>query len=177
MHPDRHKLEAKRPQLPLRLEPTPMRLTLCSLLLALLVLAPLLPARSSGSEVEYIGGTIADLGEGSKGRLLTTHPEFLFFETRKGLMRIPFSRINLLEYGQKASRRYGLAIVISPLLLMSKSRQHFLSLGYADEDNRQQALVFRVDKDSIRALLVSLEARTGMKVEFQDDEARKAGKG
>ncbi len=38
-------------------------------------------------------------------------------------------------------------------------------------------MVFKVDKDDIRMMLVSLEARTGRKVEFQDDDARKAGKG
>jgi hypothetical protein len=38
-------------------------------------------------------------------------------------------------------------------------------------------MIFRVNKDDIRAMLVSLEARTGRKVEFQDDDARKAGKG
>jgi hypothetical protein len=37
--------------------------------------------------------------------------------------------------------------------------------------------VFRVDKSDIRATLVSLEARTGLRVEYQDPEARKAGKG
>jgi hypothetical protein len=34
-----------------------------------------------------------------------------------------------------------------------------------------------VDKGDIRSVLVSLEARTGRKVQYQDDEARKAGKG
>jgi hypothetical protein len=38
-------------------------------------------------------------------------------------------------------------------------------------------MVFKVDKGKIRALLVSLEARTGLKVQFQDEQARKAGKG
>jgi hypothetical protein len=38
-------------------------------------------------------------------------------------------------------------------------------------------MIFRVSKNDIRALLVSLEARTGRKVTFQDEEARKAGKG
>jgi hypothetical protein len=38
-------------------------------------------------------------------------------------------------------------------------------------------MLFRVDKNSIRAALVSLEARTGLKVQYQDEEARKAGKG
>jgi hypothetical protein len=38
-------------------------------------------------------------------------------------------------------------------------------------------MVFRVDKNGIRAMLVGLEARTGQKVQYQDPEARKAGKG
>jgi hypothetical protein len=38
-------------------------------------------------------------------------------------------------------------------------------------------LIFRVEKADVRGVLVSLEARTGRKITFQDDEARKAGKG
>jgi hypothetical protein len=34
-----------------------------------------------------------------------------------------------------------------------------------------------VDKNGIRPALVSLEARTGLKVQYQDQEARKAGRG
>jgi hypothetical protein len=70
-----------------------------------------------------------------------------------------------------------MAIVVSPMFLLSKSRRHFLTVGYTDEQGNQQALIFRVDKGDIRSVLVSLEARTGRKVQYQDDEARKAGKG
>jgi len=59
---------------------------------------------------------------------------------------------------------------------MSKKRTHFLTVGYEDDHGHQQALVFRVSKGDIRALLACLEARTGRKVEFQDVEARKGGK-
>jgi hypothetical protein len=34
-----------------------------------------------------------------------------------------------------------------------------------------------VEKNGIRPMLVILEARTGLKVQYQDPEARKAGKG
>jgi hypothetical protein len=61
--------------------------------------------------------------------------------------------------------------------MLSKSRKHFLTVGYEDRDGKQQAMVFRVDKSKIRSTLVALEARTGLKVQYQDDEARKAGKG
>ena len=72
----------------------------------------------------------------------------------------------------------GLPIAaISPLFLLAKKRQHFLTVGYSDEEDRQQAMIFKVDKNDIRAMLVTLEARTGRKVEYQDDDARKSGKG
>ena len=38
-------------------------------------------------------------------------------------------------------------------------------------------MVLRIDKGDIRMVLASLEARTGRRVEYQDDEARKSGKG
>ena len=85
-----------------------------------------------------------------------------------------YERVNLIEYGQQVDRRLALALVISPVFLLSKSRKHFLSIGYTDESGRQQAMVFRVDKSSIRSVLVSLEARTGQKVQYQDEQARKA---
>ena len=61
--------------------------------------------------------------------------------------------------------------------MLAKKRQHFLTVGYSDEENHQQAMVFKVGKDDVRTVLVSLEARTGRRVEYQDDDARKGGKG
>jgi hypothetical protein len=92
-------------------------------------------------------------------------------------VRVAYDHINLLEYGQKVDRRLIEAIVISPMFLLAKTRKHFLSLGYTDANGAQQALVFRVSKNGIRAALVILETRTGLRVQYQDPEARKAGKG
>ena len=134
-------------------------------------------AADAGSRVEYVGGTVAALAEKPAGALDTTHDQYLFFRTRQLTVQVPYERVNLLEYGQKVDRRLAMAIVISPMFMLSKKRAHFLTVGYSDEQGRQQAMIFRVDKNDIRALLVSLEARTGRKVTFQDKEARKAGKG
>ena len=131
----------------------------------------------SGGRAEYVGGTIAQIPEGCHGKVQVMDEEFLVFYSGKASWRVPYDKINLVEYGQRVDRRYLSAVLISPLFLLSKKRQHFLTVGYSDEDGRQQAMIFRVNKDDIRAMLVSLEARTGRKVEFQDDEARKAGKG
>jgi hypothetical protein len=62
------------------------------------------------------------------------------------------------------------------VLLLSKSRKHFVTLGFVDSEGIQQALVLRVDKGDIRSMLASLEARSGRRVEYQDGEARKGSK-
>lgn len=133
-------------------------------------------AADRGDRAEYIGGTLPDLPKGG-GFIDITGAECFRFQTRSTFVEVPYDRINMLEYGQKVDRRYLLAVAISPLLLLSKSRKHFLTVGYSDDRGQQQALVFRVDKDHIRPVIVGLEAKTGRKVEYQDTEARKAGKG
>jgi hypothetical protein len=130
-----------------------------------------------GAPAEYLGGTLESLAVGSAGSIRTTDPVSLVFQTRKSAVRIPYERINLVEYGLKVDRRLAEAIILSPLMILSKKRAHYVSVGFENDDGKQQALLFRVDKNGIRALLVSLEARTGQKVTFMDEEARKAGKG
>src|SRR5262249_17061761 len=110
-------------------------------------------------------------------RLDMTGPEVLILHSDKTDLRIPYQKVNTLEYGQNVNRRYAAAILISPVLLLSKSRKHFVTVGYVDADGQQQAVIFRVDKGDIRRVLAGLEARTGRRVEYQDNEARKAGKG
>jgi hypothetical protein len=134
-------------------------------------------AGGPGDRVEYVGGTVAEVAKSSGGFIDLTGEQYFRFETRQAIVEVPYESINVLEYGQNASRRYILAATLSPLFLLSKKRTHFLTVGYADDRGRQQALVFRVGKGDIRALLASLEARTGRKVEYQDPEARKSGKG
>jgi hypothetical protein len=135
------------------------------------------PLAATAANVEYVGGTSVQFTSGAGGHIEVGDDHYFAFYTKKSQVRVPYDRINLLEYGQQVDRRLAMAVVISPLFLLSKKRKHFLSIGYEDDHGKQQALVFRVDKSSIRATLVSLEARTGLKIQYQDEEARKAGKG
>lgn len=131
----------------------------------------------AGARAEYIGGTRADIPSNNSGDITVGDSTFFVFASKKTQIRIPYERINLLEYGQKVNRRVLEAVVISPLFMLAKKREHFLTLGFQDDDGKQQALVFRVDKNDIRMTLVALEARTGQQVRYQDDEARIGGKG
>ncbi|MGI8741159.1 MAG: hypothetical protein ACR2NN_01050 [Bryobacteraceae bacterium] len=132
---------------------------------------------ANGAKAEYVGGTIEQIPAGCGGSVQALDATYFVFYSHKASWRVAYDKINLLEYGQKVDRRIVAAVLISPLFLLSKKRQHFLTVGYEDEDGKQQAMIFRVNKDNIRSMLASLEARTGRRVEFQDDEARKAGKG
>lgn len=146
-------------------------------LLIALMTPGLVTAAELGAAAEYVGGTQADLTNNSCGSIQVIDQQYFVFYSKKANVRVPYDRINLLEYGQKVDRRYAMAVLISPVFILSKKRQHFLTVGYTDDSGREQAMIFRVDKGHIRAVLVSLEARTGRKVQFQDEEARKAGKG
>lgn len=130
-----------------------------------------------GVRVQVVGGTVAELPAKTSLRLVLTGTESLIFHGEKMELSIGRNKINTLEYGQNVSRRYAAAILISPVLLLSKSRRHFVTVGYVDSEGNQQALVFQVGKGDIRAVLAALEARSGRRIEYQDNEARKAGKG
>ena len=145
--------------------------------LILLVAASICWGGSVGGRVEYIGGTSPTISEKAGGRLITADAATLRIKTKAGTVEVPYERIHTLEYGQKVDRRYISAVLVSPLFLLAKSRKHFLTIGYRDGEGQPQAMIFRVDKADVRSVLVSLEARTGRKVVFQDDEARKAGRG
>lgn len=147
------------------------------LALLAVVLAGVVAAANRGGKAEYVGGTRADIPNGCTGRVQAIDPTYFVFYSGKASLRIPYDKINMLEYGQRVGRRVTMAVVISPLFMLSKKRAHFLTIDYTDEHGAEQALVFRVNKDAVRTILVSLEARTGLKVQYQDDEARHGGKG
>ena len=152
---------------------------MCGRLCVLMVLCSLCAVAGSkqGDHAEYIGGTRPDIPLHNSGVIETVDETYFVFLSKQTQIKIPYDRINLLEYGQKVDRRYISAAIISPLFLLAKKREHFLTIGFQSNDGHQEALIFRVDKNDIRSALVSLEARTGQEVQFQDEEARKAGKG
>jgi hypothetical protein len=146
-------------------------------LVALLSLLPLLQAGENGSRVSYMGGTVAGVPAKSSARIELTGEESLTFSVRDRVIQVPYRDVTTIEYGMHVSRRYMEAVLISPVFLAAKRRSHYLTIGYSDASGHQQAIVLEVGRQEIRPLLVSLEARTGRTVEYQDEEARRAGKG
>ncbi len=130
-------------------------------------------AGEAATHVSYVGGTLDGLKPGQEVSIDFGSRDMAGFSVARRQWSVPYRNINQIEYGQKISRNVAAAIVISPLFLLTKKRAHFVTVGYADPDGTQQAIVVRVGKADIRALLASLEARTGLRVTFLDDESRK----
>lgn len=130
-----------------------------------------------GDRVEYVGGTISVLHGKTAGFINTREDDLFLFRTKQFTVQVPYDKINEIEYGQRVGRRYAEAVLISPVFLLSKTRKHFLTVGFTDDQGRQQAMIFQVGKNEVRSLLVVLEAKSGRRVEYQDDDARRSGKG
>ncbi len=146
-------------------------------IVALVVIAALLApapgmAAVRGKEVMYVGGT-ASLPEATEGALDTSNPKALVFTSPKGRFEIPYDGITSVEYGQKAGRRVGVAMVITVWALFSKKRKHFLTVGYKDANGVDQGVVLELPKGTPKSIITVLEARSGVKCEYESEEARK----
>jgi len=139
-------------------------------------ISPALLAGVPSKKAVYRGGTLPDLKPSAQGEVSITDADEFVFRYRSGELRIPYEAVNSLEYGQKAGRRLGLSITLSPLFLLSKKRRHYLTLGFKDSEGSQQAVMFELGKEIVRTTLVGLAAQTGLKVEFEDEEARRSSR-
>jgi hypothetical protein len=139
----------------------------------------------------YFGGTITmfdNVTAPIEGRLDTTNPDQLVFvaidkKSAGKSFSIPYGRIIDLEYGQKAGRRVGTTVATAVLFgpvgllpLLSKKRKHYLTVSFKDESGKDQVAVIELGKNIVRSTLPIVETRSGKKVQYQDEEARKSGR-
>ncbi len=155
-----------------------------SLLLILVFVLPVSLFAGIGSQSSvYIGGTVTAIPKGTDGKLLSDDPAMLSFAAKKVDWKVPYNKITSLSYGQHAGRRVGTTVALGVTtlgvgalpILFSKKRRHYLTIEYTDQGGAAQAAIFEVGKDAIRTTLKTLEVRSGKKVEYEDEEARKAG--
>ena len=139
-----------------------------------LLLATIGLAAVDGNKAQYVGGTVPGVKEKAEGVLSTQSEAEATFTSKDGNFSIPYTSIESLEYGQKAGRRVGVAIAISPIALFSKKRNHYLTISYKDASGKDQAAVLELGKDIVRTTLKILEVRSKKEMEYQDDEARKS---
>ena len=148
-----------------------MKSTRLAAIVGLLVLAQTAAAVDSG-KAAYIGGTLA-VKEKTEAPVDLKGADDLVFKPKGQQVRIRWTGIDEIEYGQKVGHRVKTAILLTPLALFSKNRRHYVTLSWKDSGGHDQAAVFEFDKNDIRPALASLRARSGKNVAYQDDQARK----
>ena len=152
----------------------PVNLCRRTVLSAIAGFAPLgLLAKVTGEKVMYVGGTIPELPEATLGSVDIQDPVQFVFISDKGGFVIPYKSVKTLEYGQKAGRRVGVAIVISVWALFSKKRKHFLTVGFDDAQGEPQGVVLEIAKGRAKSFITIIEAKSGQKVEYESGEAKK----
>lgn len=159
-----------------------------SVCLILLLVCQSMALASESNNASYYGGTVTTFKDAKKaveGRLITTDEKELQFTYNKNqTLAIPYANFIDMEYGQKSGRRVGAAVATTVLLgplglltLMSKKQKHFLTLGFKDNDGKDQVAIFQLDKNIVRTILPILETRSGKKVTYQDKGAEKKATG
>jgi len=121
----------------------------------------------------YVGGTYSEIPDKTKGKLDLSDPQVAVFESKKGRFEVPYAGIGSLEYGQKAGRRVGVALAVSPLALFSKKRKHYLSISFVDQQGNKHGVVLEIGKRKVHGVVAVLEQRSGKRMEFESEEARK----
>ncbi len=157
-----------------------MKPCICILLSGLLAISSFAAVR--GESAAYIGGTLSTLKQGVEGALDVSDTKELRFDYKGGQFSLLYERIETLEFGQKVGRRVGAALagmvvfgLPGLIILMSKKKKHFLTIGYRNEAGEGQAAVFELAKGSVSNIIPSLEARTGKRVEFEAGDAFEIG--
>jgi hypothetical protein len=83
---------------------------------------------------------------------------------------IRYDAIKSLLYENTSQPRYAAAILISPLFLLSHSKQHFLTIQYTGADGTGQFVIVHLDKKNAQEAVAAAEAQTGKTVEHVEEK-------
>ena len=141
------------------------------------VLCVLLPLTAFGSEsgykVVYDGGSVTEKA-GTSLYLYIGPTQIRLVKKEEVLATIPVASVTEVSYGQDVHRRVGaaigLAVVslgIGALMLLSKSKKHFVGITWVDGD-KKGGFAMQCDKNDYRGILLGLEGVTGKKAVDSD---------
>lgn len=133
--------------------------SIVALLLALTMAAPAFPSFVYGSEVMYVGGTIAGLKAGAVGRLDMTQDRNLVFQAGEARCEIPYAQIDSHSYTRKLARRMGPIATIVVVLIKRRQRRHFVEVDFHDQAGTAQVAIFEISKDAVQTVTAVLDAR------------------
>ena len=114
--------------------------------------------------------------EGNKG-LLVIDSKLIHFTKRNGRTKyftIPTGAITEVFYSRVSGRRIGAAILVSPLLLFTKGRKHYMTLSFNDGKELVGAVEFKLHKGNYRAVLRTVEEITGLTMGYDQEGVKDA---
>ena len=131
-------------------------------------------AADNSYKVTYDGGSIQDVKSGTDVRLIIDSDKVRIVRGKEEVAVIRAASITEISYGQDVHRRVGtaigLAVVslgIGALMLLSKSKKHYIGLTWADGD-KKGGFAMQCDKNDYRGELAALEGITGKKAVDSD---------
>jgi hypothetical protein len=157
---------------------------LLSLALTLMVSAAVSDVSAlDAHKAAYTGGTLALFNDSQarvEGHLDLSDPQALVFVAEgRSALRIQYSSIQDLEFGQKVQRRVAAATGTTALLgppgalaFTMKKREHYLTVVFTDDHGVNQVAILELGKNVVRSSLLTIEARSGTAIEYQDEHAR-----
>ena len=120
--------------------------------------------------------TFGNTKHGKKG-LLVIDGKKIEFQRKNGreYFSIPTSAVQDVFYSRVSGRRIGAAVLVTPFLLFSKGRKHYMTLTFNDGGEMVGAVEFKLHKGNYRSCFRSVEQVTGLTMGY-DQEGIKESK-
>ncbi len=145
-----------------------MRFLIAALLAA--VLSPVVVGQGMLFKKVVLKTAYQTAKQGANGRLAVI-PDSIRFVRNNGTeyFSIPSSAVTDLFYSRVSGRRIKTAIFVTPLLLFSKGKKHYLTIAFNDGDKLVGAVEFKLHKSNYRGVLRAVEAVSDVTVQFDQE--------
>lgn len=109
--------------------------------------------------------------QGNKGLLLVDGKKVRFTKNngRTEYFSIPVDSVTQVFCSRVSGRRIGAAILVSPLLLFSKGRKHYMTISFNDGKELAGAVEFKLHKNNYLGVLRTMEEVTGLTMEYDQE--------
>ncbi len=82
---------------------------------------------------------------------------------------IPYRKMSNLTYEYTTSRRVAAALLVSPLMLFSKRKSHWVSFDFYDQGHHKDNVTLRIDKSEVQAYKKMVPARCGLDLKVLEE--------
>ena len=114
--------------------------------------------------------TYSGAKQGQKGRL-AINAQTITFQKKEGqkFFSIPTTAVKEIFYSRVSGRRIGAAILVTPFLLFSKGRKHYMTVSFDDGGKQKGAIEFKLHKSNYRGVLRTVEQITDLTMKVDDE--------